>query len=76
MPKGNTIYSIAKSFLSPFGTGGYFSRVLILEFSDDSGSDTDSDEPKGLTSLTPFLERKGLDFSDTSKVAVRNFDVL
>ena len=45
-------------------------------FSDDSGGESDHEDSKGITSLTPFLERKGLDFSDPNNVTVRNFDVL
>ena len=57
--------------------GEYYRIFTTINcFSDDSGGESDNEESKGITSLTPFLERKGLDFSDPNNVTVRNFDVL
>ena len=53
--------------------------MTILEDSDDDSEneEVEKDESKeGITSLTPFLERKGLDFSDPNTVFTKNFDIL
>ena len=71
MPKREHHLLYCRSFLSPFGTGGSFSEVLKLEFSKTILAVIDSDEPKA--DSNPFSGRKGLDFTDTSKVAVKLF---
>lgn len=49
---------------------------MILDDSDAGSTEDELNESKGITSLTPFLERKGLDFSDPNTVVVKNFDIL
>ena len=69
--------SDAGSYLVPWDSA---KTAGVLSYVDDSGSESDhgeeTKESGGITSLTPFLERKGLDFSDPNTVTVRNFDVL
>lgn len=52
------------------------SFYMILDDSDAGSTEDELNESKGITSLTPFLERKGLDFSDPNTVVVKNFDIL
>ena len=56
-----------------------------MSFLDDSDENSDEEVTRsevgskgkeGITSLTPFLERKGLDFSDPNTVTLKNFDIL
>ena len=60
------------------------SKIVFANFSslDDScttsamNSACDERLPDAVQSLTPFLQRKGLNFSDPKNVHIKNFDVL
>ena len=65
--------------LSYVGKFSKYFKLSLYHFLDDSDAGSTEDElneSKGITSLTPFLERKGLDFSDPNTVVVKNFDIL
>ena len=56
--------------------GSCLDQISANKNSDDSRTSTVTGEelPEAITSLTPFLNRKGLDFSNPETVNVKNFD--
>ena len=64
------------SYVGKFSQYLKFSLYYFLDDSDAGSTEDELNESKGITSLTPFLERKGLDFSDPNTVVVKNFDIL
>ena len=68
---------VGKFLRYPFSTYCIVYKMYFNSDDSDAGStDDELNESKGITSLTPFLERKGLDFSDPNTVVVKNFDIL